>query len=75
MLMIPPSIIIKQKKLPDEPGVYFYYDVQGKLLYIGKATSLKRRVSSYFTKAHDRRIGEMVRQIARIDYQVMPTVI
>lgn len=73
--MIPVSIIIKHQELPDEPGVYFYYDVQGKLLYIGKATSLKRRVSSYFTKAHDRRIGEMVRQIARIDYQVTPTVI
>jgi len=73
--MIPPSIIIKNKELPDEPGVYFYYDAQGKLLYIGKATSLKRRVSSYFTKAHDQRIGEMVRQIVRIDYQVTPTVI
>jgi excinuclease ABC subunit C len=73
--MIPLKIKIKQKKLPDEPGVYFFYDEQGGLLYIGKATSLKRRVGSYFTKAHDHRIAEMVGHISGIDYMVTPTVI
>ncbi|HBK34583.1 MAG: Excinuclease ABC subunit C [Candidatus Uhrbacteria bacterium GW2011_GWE2_40_58] len=73
--MIPSSITIKHQKLPDAPGVYFYFDKAGKLLYIGKATSLKRRVTSYFTKAQDRRIAEMVSQIAQIDYQETPTVI
>ncbi len=62
-------------QLPDEPGVYFYYDKQGVLLYIGKATSLRSRVGSYFTKAHDNRIAEMVSQIVHIDYIVTPTVI
>ncbi len=61
--------------LPDAPGVYLYYDEDGELLYVGKATSLKRRVGSYFTKAHDNRIGEMVGQIAKIDYIETPTVI
>lgn len=73
--MIPKTITIKNNELPDHPGVYFYYDVSGELLYIGKATSLKRRVGSYFTKAHDRRIAEMVSQIDRIDYEETPTVI
>ncbi len=38
----------KVKKLPDSPGVYHYFDENGKLLYIGKAKSLKKRVKSYF---------------------------
>ena len=55
--------------------MYFYYDVNGRLLYIGKATSLKRRVGSYFTKAHNSRIADLVANIARIDYVQTPTVI
>ncbi len=73
--MIPTSIAILRGKLPDEPGVYFYYATDGHLLYVGKATSLRSRVGSYFTKAHDDRIGEMVAQIARIEYIITPTVI
>ncbi len=73
--MIPKTIKIKKKSLPDAPGVYLYYSASEELLYVGKATSLKRRVGSYFNKAHDNRIGEMVAQIARIDYIQTPTVI
>lgn len=73
--MIPTVITIKNGILPDSPGVYFYYDADGKLLYIGKATSLKKRVGSYFVKAHDARLEELVRSIARIEYIEVPTVI
>ncbi len=76
--MIPPLIKIQNDQLPDKPGVYFYFDADQQLLYVGKATSLQRRVSSYFNgKADGRgaRIAELVSKIARIDYIETPTVI
>ncbi len=55
------------KSLPETPGVYQYFDNEGQLLYVGKAKSLKKRVTSYFTKEHDNaRLRIMVRKIASI---------
>lgn len=55
------------KKLPETPGVYIYKDTKGNVLYVGKAANLKRRVSSYFQKAHDTRIENLVSKISKIE--------
>ncbi len=54
------------KRLPPKPGVYQYFDKNGKIIYVGKAKSLKSRVSSYFNKdqQHGAKITFLVRQIA-----------
>ena len=67
-----PAIEIQIKTLPSSPGVYQYYDKNGKILYVGKAKNLKKRVSSYFNKKHDsHRIGVMVKKIKEIRHIVV----
>src|SRR5690606_15778499 len=55
----------KIKLLPAKPGVYQFFDSNGQILYVGKATSLRSRVSSYFAKHHpDGKTNALVRKIA-----------
>ena len=61
------------KTLPEKPGIYQYFDENGKIIYIGKAKNLKKRVTSYFTKAHEftGRIRLLVKRIADIRTMVV----
>lgn len=63
------KLSLKLQKLPSSPGVYFFRDKNGKILYIGKASILKRRVSSYFQKNHkDYKTPLLVQKIADIEW-------
>ena len=52
-MTLPEQIQRQLQNIPEDTGVYEYYDKDGKLLYVGKAKNLKKRVSSYFNKKHD----------------------
>ena len=68
------TIEIQLQTLPNNPGVYQFYDSADKILYVGKAKNLKKRVSSYFTKNHEYgKTRVMVKKIVRIDHIVVPT--
>ncbi|MEI7620886.1 MAG: nucleotide excision repair endonuclease, partial [Candidatus Falkowbacteria bacterium] len=58
------------KKLPKAPGVYFWLDKSGSILYVGRATSLHSRVNQYFQKNIDSRIAEMVSLAVNIKHEV-----
>jgi excinuclease ABC subunit C len=64
------------RQLPTSPGVYLMKDAGGRVLYVGKADSLRSRVRSYFGSrdALDARIARMTREVADIDYIVTDTV-
>lgn len=72
--MSAPTLEIQLQTLPSLPGVYQYFDKDGKILYVGKAKDLKKRVSSYFTKHHDYgKTRVLVKKIATIKHIVVET--
>lgn len=62
----------KLRHLPDKPGVYLFKDEQGRVIYIGKAVSLRKRVASYFQpgRPHAAKIDQMVRRVTDLDWVV-----
>jgi excinuclease ABC subunit C len=57
----------QRKKLPDGPGVYLFHDAKGKVIYVGKAKSIKKRVASHFSNPVTRGAYEMVDAIDSVD--------
>ena len=58
--------------LPEDPGVYRYFDESDTIIYIGKAKNIRKRVSSYFNKnKHSYKTHELVRQIHRIEFTIV----
>ena len=63
---------LKVSLLPDSPGVYRYKNKEGTIIYVGKAKNLKRRVSSYFNRAHSvLRTNMLVKNIWDMEYTVV----
>lgn len=61
-----------QASLPQEPGIYQYFDEKGKLLYVGKAKNLRNRVSSYFnSNQHSLKTIELVQKIQDIQFTIV----
>ena len=64
---------LQAKSLPELPGVYQFYD-DDKIIYIGKAKNLKKRVSSYFTKNHEsKKTKLLVKSIRKIEKIIVDT--
>ncbi|WP_132052737.1 excinuclease ABC subunit UvrC [Pseudocnuella soli] len=58
--------------LPQNPGIYKYFNASGELLYVGKAKNIRKRVSSYFNKTYTTyKTHELVKRIARIEFTIV----
>jgi len=66
------SLLKEVRVLPSGPGIYQFFDKEDRIIYVGKAKNLRKRVTSYFVKSHDNRKTEiLVRQIEKIRHIVV----
>jgi len=68
----PHSLDEQRKQLPDSPGVYMFKDADGGVLYVGKATSIRKRVTSHFSGPH-RGGFDFIGRVGSIDFLVTET--
>jgi excinuclease ABC subunit C len=68
--VLPDQIKDTLSSLPDSPGIYRYYNSEDVLIYVGKAKSLKKRVSSYFNKQsqYNRKTEKLVSEISKVEF-------
>ena len=73
--ILPPNLPEGQvKELPKDPGVYYFKDIKGKVIYVGKAKCLQKRVVSHFTGLDiSKKRQDFLRSIYSISFQVCPT--
>ena len=63
----------RPNQVPDEPGVYRFFDSEDRVIYVGKARSLKNRLNSYFQKNLDTKTTSMVTSASRVDWTIVKT--
>jgi excinuclease ABC subunit C len=63
----------RRRDLPDEPGVYLFRDAKGKVIYVGKAKSIKKRIASHFSNPSTRAGREILDMIDQIETLVVQT--
>jgi len=70
-----PDIAEQRRSLPDSPGVYLFKEAGGKVIYVGKASSIRKRVAGHFSLAKQgaRGSADMIDQIAEVDFIVTET--
>ena len=69
----PPPLAAQRRSLPDSPGVYLLRDGRRKVIYVGKAKSIRKRVASHFSNPSTRGTQEMVDQAEAIEFIVTQT--
>ncbi len=63
-----PNIAARARDLPDRPGIYVFRDRANKPLYVGKANSLRKRVATYLSGRHERRLEVMLAEARSLDF-------
>ena len=71
--MIKKKLTDDYSNVPDDPGVYFFKNAKGEIIYIGKAKSLKQRVSNYFISNTPRKPRKIVQKASGLGFQVTNT--
>ncbi len=66
-------LVQRIRDLPDRPGIYIFKDAEGKVLYVGKSKSLKKRASSYLVRDHEPRLAAMVAEAADLEFVATDT--